>query len=67
MVEFTPSEISRAKQLGAAAFHRGDVCAPCLDKEIMAMLKGPVGTSIPILKAWNAGWTQANLTAPVNF
>lgn len=66
MVELTPSEISKAKQLGAAAFHRGEVCAPCLDREVMEMVKGPVGSSIPILKAWNAGWTDANLAAPLN-
>lgn len=55
-----------AKTLGSIAFARGVKCAPALDAEMMKMLSGrQVGDrrTAPELKAWAAGWTQANLAA----
>ena len=49
--------------------HAAGINAPALDKEFLATLPtGPVGTTIPAMKEWNRGWTEANLaencTAP---
>lgn len=55
-----------AEELGREAFGHG-VNILGADKEFMKLmnLKGPVGSNMDILKAWNRGWTKANLVAPV--
>lgn len=57
----------RARELGAAAFHRGARCVPALDPDFLPLLPSgcSVGTSLPILSAWHRGWTEANLAAPL--
>jgi hypothetical protein len=60
------ANIQAAKTFGAIAFASGIKCAPCLDKNMMDMLKGRmVGDkrSVKELKAWISGWTQASLSA----
>lgn len=55
-----------AKNLGAIAFASGIKCAPCLDGNMMDMLKGrTIGDkrSAQEMKAWISGWTQASLAA----
>jgi hypothetical protein len=55
-----------AKAFGAIAFASGIKCAPCLDTNMMDMLKGrTVGDkrSAQEMKAWISGWTQASLSA----
>ena len=55
-----------AKSLGKAAFDSGVHCAPCLDRNMMDMLKGrEIGDprTIKEMKAWTTAWTTANLAA----
>jgi len=55
-----------AKTFGAIAFAAGIKCAPCLDRNMMEMLKGrQLGDkrTAQELKAWLSGWHQANLAA----
>lgn len=55
-----------AKTFGAIAFANGIKCAPALDSGIQGMIAGcQVGDirTIPEIKAWIAGWTQANIAA----
>lgn len=55
-----------AKAFGAIAFASGIKCAPCLDANMMDMLKGrTIGDkrSAQEMKAWISGWTQASLSA----
>ena len=55
-----------AKAFGAIAFASAIKCAPCLDTNMMDMLKGrTVGDkrSAQEMKAWISGWTQASLSA----
>jgi len=64
-------QILRAAVLGTAAFKNGIKCAPCLDNELMNMLKGrkigetPQGEakSIKLMKVWTENWTLANFAA----
>jgi hypothetical protein len=62
-----PSAIlNKAKFLGTKAYKDGKKLAPALDEEMGTLLKsvGPgfnFDQTIPLLKAWHAGWTQAML------
>jgi len=59
----TQSLVTRARQLGDRAFHDGRVCTPALDPALRPLFAGlKVGEGLPILDAWLAGWTHANLT-----
>ena len=53
-----------AKAMGRTAFENGIMCAPVLDGDFMkiALISDNVA---PVLRAWIAGWTQANLEAPL--
>ncbi len=53
--------------LGGEAFKKGILCVPALDPALKPQLKGlGIGKpAIRVLKAWIAGWTKANLAAPV--
>lgn len=53
-----------AKAMGKSAFEQGMACAPILDGDFMkvALISDNVA---PVLRAWIAGWTQANLEAPL--
>jgi hypothetical protein len=54
-----------AKTFGAIAFANGIKCAPCLDSNMMALLVGrEIGDkrTSKEMKAWIAGWTEANLS-----
>lgn len=58
----------QAKTFGAIAYAKGMKCAPALDADFMATLKGrQIGDkrTIPEMKAWHQGWMQANLSAPL--
>ena len=61
------SEILLAETYGIAAFEQGAPSIPVLDSNLMQMLEGlkPGEGSVNLLKAWTAGWTKANLAAPV--
>ncbi len=63
------SQLDVWRAAGRAAFHRGQRCVPALDADVMRALAGvPVGDprTVPALDAWSAGWTAANLDAPVD-
>lgn len=52
----------RARKLGYSAYVTRNFFAPYQDEEIMGMIEGfEIGESIPILKAWNDGYTDAML------
>lgn len=53
--------------VGREAYAAGLSCVPWLDPAIRQGLAGlPVGSgAVAILRAWQAGWTAANLAAPV--
>lgn len=62
--------LERAGAAGSAAFARGAHGAPALDREMDRILREfareHADLSVePLLKAWLAGWHQANLAAPV--
>ena len=54
-----------AQVMGNIAFKNGVKCAPCLDADLMTMIKNNpdkrTGSSLPMLNGWLDGWTQANL------
>ena len=57
-------ETQAAKTFGAIAFAQGVKCAPILDRNLSSLLVSqPAGASIPLFKAWIAGWTEANIAA----
>jgi hypothetical protein len=58
--------IDAAKAFGSIAFAQGMPAAPALDANMTEMMKGrQIGDkrTIPELKAWHRGWTEANLAA----
>jgi hypothetical protein len=64
----TMSKPNRAytKTLGALAFARGIACAPALDSTLATYMGSrQIGDtrSVPELKAWITGWTEASLAA----
>lgn len=62
----TNAQTTAAKTFGAIAFANGVRCAPVLCKNMMEMLSGrEVGDkrTTQEMKAWIAGWMQANLAA----
>ncbi len=57
-------------EYGVRAFERGISCAPALDNEFLEThIKGlKVGEGgAELMKEWLAGWTKANLDAPVDY
>jgi hypothetical protein len=60
-------DVDTAKALGRSAFHAGEHSAPALNPDIMAAIAGlPVGGGAAnIMRAFSAGWMEANLQAPV--
>jgi hypothetical protein len=70
------SQITHAKILGAVAFSNGIRCASALDADFCDWLNGlgrrfgekypGEASSLEIMSAWQAGWTQANLAAEVS-
>lgn len=61
-------DIEKARKLGEAAFAAGRKSVAAQDPKLMALLKQvsrEMGDSIPLLEAWDKGWTAANLRAPV--
>lgn len=56
-----------AQEFGKIAHQKGMKAIPCQDKNLMDMIKDSkvIGASIPLLKAWQAGWTKSNLKAAV--
>jgi hypothetical protein len=63
----SPRDVATAKELGRVAFEKGAKAIPAFDGDLQALLKGlPIGeTGIALLKAWMAGWMEANLSAPL--
>lgn len=60
----TDSLIVHAAVLGTIAFKAGKKCVPCHDGELMRLVSevgGPVGSSLPLFKAWTKAWHDANL------
>ena len=56
-----------AEKAGRAAYHKG-ILASAQDPIMCngGILKGvKVGDALPILKAWNMGWTHEHLKAPI--
>jgi hypothetical protein len=52
----------RAYHLGKKAFHDRIKAAPCMDKEMMELIKGgEVGKCSSLLNEWLKGWTEENL------
>jgi len=59
----TPQE-KQADKLGREAFHAGKKRIPAQDLNLMKLIKslnGPIGSSLPLLDAWLAGWDEENL------
>lgn len=62
----TKANTAAAKALGSIAFAQGRQCVPALCHGFMELIAGrPVGDkrTAAELKAWIAGWTEANLQA----
>ena len=54
----------QAYEMGKQAFEM-DIRAACCDTKFMATLNSEVGSNIDAFKAWNYGYTLANLAVPV--
>lgn len=65
----TPEVETRRKAAyarGQAAFASGAMCASALDTEFITSLRGAGwDETVVLLDAWSAGWTAANLAAPI--
>ncbi len=58
-----PTTIDEARVLGEEAFKAGLTNAPALDSKLV--LNPEVGKNTEMLRAWQEGWTKANLDQPV--
>jgi hypothetical protein len=61
-------EVTDWRQVGREAFERGDPAAPAFNAQVVEALHGrPVGDpeTRRIMTEFTAGWTAANLAAPV--
>ena len=60
---YSKTEIEKARKLGRDAFKKGLKASPAKDKKLMSMFKKgvPMGSSMPLMKAWGDGWTEENL------
>ena len=63
-------QVNKAAELGAAAYHKGVKCAPCLDPELLGMFGSrsfttPEGeaSTVKLLESWTRTWTQESLKA----
>jgi hypothetical protein len=59
------SRLTLAQTFGLAAHELGRPSIPALDSNLMAMLEGQrpgEGDGMALMRAWRAGWTQANLS-----
>lgn len=56
-----------AHQLGQVAFANDKPCIPAKDDALMTMIRttNKFGEGATLCKAWQAGWTTANLKTPV--
>ena len=54
-------KILAAAILGTKAFQEGKPCVPCLDSELISLLKDMSDSAVPILQAWVDNWMMANL------
>lgn len=53
-------------EYGRLAFEAGKPCASALDQEFVRQFcNGKVGTALPALRAWQRGWIEASLAAPI--
>ena len=60
--------LTQAYEFGKQAFEKGAICAPSADANFMKMFvekSQKVGDSIEPAKAWQRGWNNANLKAPM--
>ena len=59
--------VAKARELGAAAFHRGTRCAPAADNAALVPLyySQPHATKVAIFRAWSAAWIAESLAAPL--
>ena len=57
------TKILKAATLGTIAFKAGKKRIPALDKNLLSLFSGEIGSSIPLMKAWIASWDAANLAA----
>ncbi len=55
----------KAEELGAAAFAKGWKGIPALDPDLRQLMKETPNDILPLLDAYIAGFTEANLSAPV--
>lgn len=66
-MQFSPTDIQKAFQLGQEAFKAGKKSVPVFDKNLMNLLKEkqmehkPFGASSELLDSWEQGWHQENL------
>lgn len=54
-----------AEAAGRTAFEGGKPCAPALNSGFIADACASATPTAELLSAWLAGWTAANLAAPV--
>ena len=66
MNEAIVRKVASAKIFGQIAFARGAKAVPALDANVLPLMAGvKPGEALPILKAWAAGWHEANMAAPI--
>jgi hypothetical protein len=56
------SKLAQAEILGIQAFLNGKKRIPCLDKQLMDLCDGPIGSSLPFMNALMKNWDFSNLS-----
>lgn len=56
-------KILKAATLGTIAFKAGQKRIPALDKNLVSLFAGEVGSSVVLMQAWLNSWDAANLAA----
>jgi len=57
------TKILKAATLGTIAFKAGKKRIPALDKNLLALFAGEIGSSVVLMKAWITSWDAANIAA----
>lgn len=55
------NEINQAMMIGQQAFNSGLKCVPCLDKNLMELMKSSNSKAIVLMDAWLKAWHKENL------
>jgi len=64
-IKLTSTAILHSSILGTLAFKAGRRAIPAQDRDMMDLIAANQGYAIPLMQAYHAAWTNANLAQPV--